>query len=113
MKKLLFLFAAAFLLSTGLHARDSSKTKTTTTDKTTKMKDCYMMKNGKMIMEKNGTTTDMTQDATLSNGTLVTKNGTVKTKDGKTITLKEGECVYMNGKIKPAMSSAKKSTPQK
>jgi hypothetical protein len=109
MKKLLMLFAAAFLISVSVHAQDSSKT----TGKSTKMKDCYMMKGGKMVMEKNGTATDMTQDVTLSNGTVVTKDGTVKTKDGKTVTLKEGECVYTNGKIKMMSPSAQKSKPQK
>src|SRR5919199_295980 len=109
MKKLFILLAAAFLFSLNVHAQDSTKT----TGKSTKMKDCYMMKGGKMVMEKNGTTTDMTQDVTLSNGTVVMKDGTVKTKDGKTVTLKEGECVYTNGKIKMMSESSQKTKPQK
>jgi hypothetical protein len=104
MKKLLILFAA-FLISAGVHAQDTSKHKTTT-GKSSHMKDCIMMKNGKLMVEKNGTTSEMTQDMTLNNGTVVMKDGTVKTKDGKTVTLKEGECIYMDGKIK-TMSSEK------
>ncbi|HXL57025.1 MAG TPA: DUF6799 domain-containing protein [Chitinophagaceae bacterium] len=108
MKKLLILFAA-FLLSAGVHAQDTSKNKTTT-GKSTKMKDCIMMKDGKLMMKKNGTTTEMTQDMTLNNGTVVMKDGTVKTKDGKTMTLKEGQRIYMDGTIKTKTSE--KAKPQ-
>lgn len=111
MKKLLILFAAV-LFAVGLHAQDTSKNKSNTMGKSSHTKDCYMMKNGKMVMEKNGTTTDMTQDVTLSNGTVVMKDGTVKTKDGKTITLKDGQCVYTNGKISTMSSSGKTKSPQ-
>jgi hypothetical protein len=115
MKKLLILLAAVFFAA-GLHAQDTSKSKMTS-GKSSHMKDCYMMKNGKMVMEKNGTTSDMTEDVTLSNGTMVMKDGTVKTKDGKTITLKDGQCVYTDGKIKTmssmsSSSSGKTKTPQ-
>jgi len=109
MKKLLILFAA-FLLSAGVHAQDTAKHKTTMGKSSTHMKDCIMMKNGKLMVEKNGTTTEMTQDMMLNNGSVVTKDGTVKTKDGKTMTLKEGQCIYMDGKIKTM--SSEKSKPQ-
>src|SRR6476660_2322601 len=109
MKKLLILFAAAFLISAGVQAQDTSKHRTTT-GKSTHMKDCMMMKDGKLMVEKNGTTSEMTQDMTLSNGTVVMKNGTVKTKDGKTVALKEGQCIYMDGKIKTM--SSEKAKPQ-
>ena len=109
MKKLLLMFAAV-LFAAGIHAQDTAKNKSTM-GKSSHMKDCYMMKDGKMVMEKNGTTTDMTQDVTLSNGTVVMKDGTVKTKDGKTMTLKEGQCIYTDGKIK-TMSSSKTKSPQ-
>jgi lactam utilization protein B len=111
MKKLLILFAA-LVFAVSSHAQDTAKSKSTTMGKSSHMKDCYMMKNGKMVMEKNGTTTDMTQDVTLSNGTMVMKDGTVKTKDGKTVTLKDGECVYTDGRIKTMSSSSKTKSPQ-
>jgi lactam utilization protein B len=104
MKKLLILFAAV-LFAAGAQAQDSSKSKTASA-MSSHMKDCYMMKSGKMVMEKNGMASDMTKDVTLSNGTVVMKDGTVKTKDGKTITLKDGQCVYTNGKISMMSSSA-------
>jgi len=111
MKKLLILFAAV-LFAAGVQAQDTAHHKSMS-GKSSHMKDCYMMKDGKMVMEKNGTTTDMTQDVTLSNGTVVMKDGTVKTKDGKTMTLKEGQCVYTDGKIKTMSStSGKTKSPQ-
>src|SRR5262245_27866990 len=70
MKKLIILLTAV-LLSAGLHAQDTSKSKMTTTGKSTKMKDCIMMKDGKAMVEKSGTTRELTEDMTLSNGTVV------------------------------------------
>ena len=109
MKKLLILFAAV-LLGAGLHAQDTSKTTMSTTGKSTKMKDCIMMKNGTAMLEKNGTTQTLMQDMTLSNGTVVMKDGTVKMKDGKTMKLKEGQCIYMDGKIKTMSSNSGSSS---
>jgi Domain of unknown function (DUF6799) len=104
MKKLLILFAA-FLINAGVYAQDTSKHKSSM-GKSTHMKDCIMMKDGKLMVEKNGTTSEMAQDMTLNNGTVVMKDGTVKTKEGKTMKLKDGQCIYMDGKIK-TMSSEK------
>ena len=71
-----------------------------------KMKDCVMMKDGKMMVEKGGKTMPMDNDVTMSNGTVVTPDGSVKMKNGTTKMLKDGDCVYMNGK----MSSMKMHT---
>ncbi len=90
MKKLFILFVA-FLLTEGVYAQDTTKTK---------MKDYIMMMNGKMMVMKHGMSMDLKSDTTLKNGTTVMTNGTVKTKDGKTVMLKEGECIYGDGKIK-------------
>ncbi len=65
-----------------------------------KMKDCVMMKDGKMMMMKDGKTMMMDKDMTMKNGTMVMTNGTVKMKDGKETMLKEGESMDMNGKMK-------------
>jgi hypothetical protein len=108
MKKLLILFAA-FLINAGVHAQDTSKHKSSM-GKSTHMKDCIMMKDGKLMVEKNGTTSEMAQDMTLNNGTVVMKDGTVKTKEGKTMKLKDGQCIYMDGKIKTM--SSEKNKPQ-
>ncbi len=100
MKKLLFLFA---LLAMGfvLHAQDTSMNKMDNKAGKMhhKMKDCVMMKDGKMVVMKGGQTMAMDQDMTMSDGTVVTKDGTVKKSGGETLTLKDGQCVFMNGKI--------------
>lgn len=59
----------------------------------------YMMKDGKLMMDKNGKKTDVTKDVTLSNGTTITTDGKVTWKNGKTQTLHNGEVIDMNGKI--------------
>jgi hypothetical protein len=64
-----------------------------------KMKDCIMMKNGKMMVMKGGMSMMMMGDSTFKNGTMVMKDGTVKMKDGTTRLLKDGECV-VGGKVK-------------
>jgi len=61
------------------------------------MKDCVMMKDGKMMEMKDGKTMDLTNDMTLKNGTVVMANGTIRHKDGKTSMFKEGDCMMMDG----------------
>ena len=99
MKKI---FAVLFItvLTTGAFAQTDS-----TMGKMHKMKlkemikgDCVMMKDGKMMVMKNGQTKDMDKDMTLGNETTVMKDGTVKMKGGKTMMMKDGDCIYMNGK---------------
>jgi len=62
-------------------------------------KDCIKMQDGKLWQEKDGNTTEVTEDVTLPNGTIVTKDGNVKMKDGSTVALKDGDYVWMDGKI--------------
>jgi hypothetical protein len=63
------------------------------------MKDCVMMKDGKMMVMKLGEKMELTESMTLDNGSTVTPDGTVKTKEGKSITLKNGDAIYMDGKM--------------
>jgi hypothetical protein len=81
-----------------------------------KMKDCVMMKDGKMMVEKGGKTMDMDKSMTMSNGSVVMPDGSVKMKNGTTKMLKDGDCVYMNGKMtsmKMHTTMHKKTTPKK
>jgi len=64
------------------------------------MKDCVMMKDGKMMMMKEGKTMAMDKDMTMSDGTVCMMDGTCKMKDGKTMMMKNGDKCYMNGKMK-------------
>lgn len=63
------------------------------------MNDCAMMKDGGMMVVKDGHTMPMEHAMTMSDGTKVTKKGKVVMKDGKTMTLKNGDMVMMDGKM--------------
>jgi hypothetical protein len=71
----------------------------TASAQSSRMKDCVMMKDGKMMVMKGGMSMMMMSDSTFKNGTMVMKDGTVKMKDGTTHLLKDGECV-IGGKVK-------------
>lgn len=71
------------------------------------MKDCVMMKDGKMMQMKAGKTMMMKKDMTFANGNMVMMDGAMKMKNGSSHMLKEGDCVTMNGKMQ-SMSSKKK-----
>jgi hypothetical protein len=86
--KPLFLLLVAVVFATGTIAQSA-------------MKDCVMMKDGKMWVVKNMTTT-----MTCKNGSTVMANGTVKGKDGKTMMMKNGDCITEGGDMmKMDMSS--------
>ena len=96
MKKVLVsLFAITLTL--GVFAQDSTNAMNKMAPK--QSHDGVIMRDGKLLMMKNGQTTQLTTDLTLDNGTVVMANGTVKMKDGTTSTLKEGDWVGMDGTI--------------
>src|SRR5678810_532641 len=99
MKKIICLFFASTLCL----AVFSQEQKTEKMDKMGKkdhaMKDCVMMKDGKVMVMKGGKNMSLEQDMTLSNGTTVMPDGTVKMKDGTTKMLKEDEYLSMDGKM--------------
>ena len=64
-----------------------------------KMKDCIMMKDGKVMVMKSGMSMQLMKDTTLKHGVMVMMDGTVKKKDGTTYMLKEGESVMGDGKV--------------
>ncbi|MEO7533502.1 MAG: DUF6799 domain-containing protein [Ferruginibacter sp.] len=64
-----------------------------------KMHDCCMMKDGKMMVMKNGKTMPMTKDMTMKDGTKCMTNGEYTMKDGTKMTMKDGDCMDMNGKM--------------
>ena len=59
-----------------------------------KMKDCVMMKDGKMMVMKGGMSMMMMGDSTFKNGTMVMKDGTVKMKDGTSLVSKNLPSIY-------------------
>ncbi|HEY9343290.1 MAG TPA: DUF6799 domain-containing protein [Hanamia sp.] len=92
MKKLL-LSVFAIGLSLGVFAQD--------TQSQNKWKDHegIFMKNGKVMVIKDGQKTQLLQDTTLSNGTTIMVDGTVKSSNGTTTMLKDGEFVNSDGTI--------------
>lgn len=102
MKKVLVsLFAITLTL--GAFAQDSTQTTNKMAPKQNhegiQNHEGVVFKNGKLLMMKDGQTTQLTTDLTLDNGTVVMTNGSVKTKDGTTTTLKEGDYIGMDGTI--------------
>ena len=99
MKKVLVLIATVFLC-TGVFAQSDMTTH--------KMKDCVIMKDGKMMVMKDGKTMAMDNTMTMKNGTMVMADGNVKMKDGKTMMMKDGDCMYMSGKMTTEQNMDKK-----
>ena len=77
----------------------SSNSFAQTKTKQVMMKDCYMMKGGKMMVMKDGKTMPMEMDMTMKNGTKCMTTGECIMKDGKKIMMKEGDCMEMSGKM--------------
>jgi hypothetical protein len=59
-----------------------------TAKKSTMMKDCCMMKDGKMMVMKGGKTMPMEKSMVMKNGTSCMTNGECTMKDGKKIMMK-------------------------
>ncbi len=91
---------------------EKAATKTNTTDQTHPashqsdmhhdMKDCVMMKDGKMMMMMGGKTMPMTKDMKMGNGTSVSMKGECMMADGKKMMMKNGDCMDMNGMMMPS-----------
>ena len=58
-----------------------------------------LMKDGNMLLVKNGEMAPMTVTLTMGDGSLCMPDGTCQRKDGTTVMLKEGQSMLMNGKI--------------
>jgi hypothetical protein len=96
-KKMIFtMFASLLIMAACLTVGNSyAQTKTNTAI----MKDCCMMKDGKMMQMKGGKMMSMDKDITMKNGNKCMANGECIMKDGKKMKMKEGECMDMNGKM--------------
>ncbi len=63
------------------------------------MKDHLMMKDGKMMVMKEGKSMMMKEEMTLKDGTKVMMDGTVMMKDGKKMMMKDNDMIMMDGKM--------------
>ncbi|WP_379841871.1 DUF6799 domain-containing protein [Flavobacterium myungsuense] len=69
------------------------------TKKSTTNTDCCMMKEGKMMIMKNGKTMPMKKTMLMKNGTKCMVNGECIMRDGSKMQMKEGDCMEMSGKM--------------
>ena len=58
-----------------------------------------MMKDGKVMMIKEGKSMPLDKELTLSNGSKVTVDGTVTMKDGTKMVMKDGDMMTMDGEM--------------
>ena len=97
MKKL-FIAIFALSLTAGAFAQDSTGAINNMPQvNKTQSHDGVIMKNGKVILMKNGQSSILTQDLVLSDGTTVMADGNVKMKDGTAATMQEGDYFKMDG----------------
>ena len=75
----------------------------------TKMKNCCMMKEGKMCCVKDGKTMPMEKDMTLKDGTKCMLDGSCIKKDGTKMKMKEGDCIGMDSKMDHCGTAHKKA----
>ena len=95
-KTIATVFASMLMLALCFTASNSfAQTKT----EQAMMKDCCMMKDGKMMVMKDGKTMPMEKDMTMKNGTKCMTTGECTMKDGKKMMMKEGDCIEMSGKM--------------
>ena len=59
--------------------------------------DGVMMQNGKMMQVKDGKTSNLDHDITMSNGTKIMSDGSYLKKDGTKMKMKEGQHMDMSG----------------
>jgi len=107
------MFASMLMLVVVFSASNSSaQTKT----KPAMMKDCCMMKDGKMMVMKDGKAMPMEKDMTMKNGTTCMVNGECVMKDGTKMMMKDGDCMDMSGnmdKCAMMMKDSKSTTVKK
>ncbi len=96
-KTISIVFASMLILAVCFTTNSAFAQKTKT--HTAMMKDCCMMKDGKMMQMKSGKMMSMDKDMTMKNGTKCMTNGECIMKDGKKMKMKEGECMDMAGKM--------------
>ena len=95
-KTIAAVFASMLMLALCLTTSNSfAQTKT----KAAMMKDCCMMKDGKMMVMKDGKTMPMEKDMTMKNGTKCSMAGECTMKNGKKMMMKEDDCMEMSGKM--------------
>ena len=112
-KKIIGVVLASMLLT--IVCLTASNVFAQTKTKSAMMKDCCMMKDGKMMLMKSGKMMPMEKDMTMKNGTTCMTNGECIMKDGKKMKMQEGDCMDMSGKMDKCamMNSGTKGAAEK
>lgn len=95
----IFLWVISLSAQAQTHKHGGMQSHSTKTKHTSTMKDHCMMKDGKMMMMKNGKTMTMKKDMLMKNGTTCKMNGECIMKDGTKMMMKDGDCMEMSGKM--------------
>ena len=107
MKKV-FVFICASILSVGIASAQENNAKAVPSKPTAKkeamsskcdMKNCCMMKAGKMMCIMDGKEMAMEKEMTMKNGMKCMPDGTCMGKDGKKMKMKDGQCCDMSGNM--------------
>jgi hypothetical protein len=102
MKKLIVLFSAiAFACSVNAQTPTTQTAPATGAPMQHKMKDMVMMRQGKMMMMKDGKWAPMDKEMTMSDGTKVGTDGAVTMKDGTKKMMADGDRMDTDGKMMP------------
>ena len=99
MKKVIMFLLVAGTCTTAAVAQDTTKAATPKMEKSLQVKDCVMMKEGKLMLMKGSSITPLDKELTFTNGSVISLDGTVKSSDGTTMKLKEGEAIGLDGKL--------------
>lgn len=109
----------AVIPDTAAKKNDRQKAGTNNTDTSAasveeKLSDRVMMKDGEMMLVKNGEAVKMTDDIELPSGQVVGADGTVKKKDGTSVKLKDGQYIELKTvPVKKAAAAGKRNTKKK
>ena len=114
MKKLILVFVAIAITAGAYAQSDSTNKKMSPRDMNNNQiqkvqdnpvdKSCpdgVMMQNGKMMMVKNGQTTILDHDMTMTNGTKIMSDGTCIKRDSTKMMMQEGQHMDMSGNMIP------------
>jgi len=65
----------------------------------------YYMQNGKVMLFRNGTVTELTQEATLDDGSRIMMDGTVVLRDGSRRNLANNQWIFLDGRFSEGLGS--------
>ena len=100
---------AAFIITCGVFAQTDSSNKKENPDQSAQKQhrhpNGYLMKDGRMMMVKDGNLMLIQKDITLSNGTVIMADGNYRQKGKSKTKLQDGDHIDMNGNITPMKKS--------